>query len=138
MKKVLAVRLRDIPLKCNFSNAFSDKKCAAAPLCDKDETNQHLFSCEFMSTDNEICIPDLKYECIFSDNYKIQETITNMIYQRMERRKTFLTPSDMGPADPRKRKPPTLGIKEARKGKKSTQRKNLHFSHYLVSYWVLK
>ena len=118
MKRVLKVRLRDIPLKCNFPNVFSDKKCVAAPLCSRDETNHHLFSCEFMAAPNEMSIPDVKYEDIFNDNYQVQEIIANIMYRRLEKRTSFLTPSNMGPVDPRKRIPLTLGIKEARKRKR--------------------
>ena len=68
MKRILKVRLRDIPVKCNFPGAFSDNKCVAAPLCDKSESNEHLFSCEYLAAGNEMAENNIKHEHISQYN----------------------------------------------------------------------
>ena len=88
----MKIRLRDIPLKCNFPNAFSDRKCLAAPLCQEEDTNEHLFKCFYMTSKTEICKENIRYEQIFSDNVSDQEIIANIIFTRLEQRKTFLNP----------------------------------------------
>ena len=132
MKRIISVRLRDIYLKCNFPGSFSDKKCLAAPMCSGDDSNRHLFLCRFMSTANEISIREINYEQIFGDNVQVQEIISNMIFTRLEKRKSFIDPNNLGPADPRERKNPTLGIKKARTRTIIKQNNNNCF--YLVSY----
>ena len=89
----------------------------AAPLCSDDDSNSHIFSCRFLTSNCEISDPNIKYEQIFSDNPIKLEIIANIIFTRLEKRSSYVTPSNMGPADPRKKKPASLGIKEARRGK---------------------
>ena len=122
MKRIMKIRLRDIPVKCNFPGAFSDNKCVAAPLCDKSESNEHLFSCEYLAAGNEMTENNIKYEHIFSDNVQVQEQIANIMFSRLEKRNRLINPSGKGPADPRRRGLPSLGIKKTRRQQNKTKK----------------
>ena len=117
IKQILKIRFRDISLKCNFPNAFGDRNCMAAPLCLGEDSNRHIFSCDYLTTNNEVNNPNIRYEHIFSDNTVFQEIVANIMFTRLEKRKMFMTPANRGPADPRTRKSHSLGIKEARRRK---------------------
>ena len=119
MKIILKIRIRDIQLKCNFPGAFSDKKCLASPSCKGDDSNSHVFQCEFTTSGSEVCKDKVIYEDIFSDKCEKQSLIANIFLMRLEKRKSFMNPTNMGlgPADPRHRTIVPLGIKEARRNK---------------------
>ena len=72
-----------------------------------------------MAKTNELCDSNVKYEQIFSDNVKTQELVANILYHRLEKRNLYITPTNRGPADPRKRKTSSLGIKEVRQRTKT-------------------
>ena len=122
MKNILKIRLRDIPLKCNFPGAFSDRKCIAAPLCTGEDSNEHLFACEFMSDENEPCGQTSKYESIFRDKVQEQANISRIMFSRLERRNHFIKQQEMVPADPRKSSVTSLGIREARQRKRKNNK----------------
>ena len=122
MKKIIKIRLRDIYLKCNFPGAFGDRFCVADPKCKKEDSNEHLFSCEYLTLGNEISTTNITYAEIFNDDTYVQEQVANIMYTRLKKRNEIINPTGKGPADPRKKSNPSLGIKEARR--KHTKSKN--------------
>ena len=128
MRKIYHIRCREIFVKSNYPAAFSDKKCPAPHL----EIDQqiHVFYCSFFMKQNEIISPNLKYEDIFENNVKKQIEVATIFYARLDIRKSYLPqhqPGVRAPADPSRvpgRGPvQRLGIKEARKNKKSNKNK---------------
>ena len=89
MKIILKIRLRDIPLKCNFPGAYSDRNCLAFPSCSGEDSNKHLFICDFMSPQNIICQTNLNYESIFGDEVDKQANIARIMRARLQRRTQF-------------------------------------------------
>ena len=112
MKRILKIRLRDIPLKRNFPNLYEDKKCLAAPVCVGEDSNQHVFSCLFLEEKNQISTNDIEYKQIFGDNIMKQEKVANIMFVKLQIRSKLLPSPTRGSHDPRNRR---LGIRGTRK-----------------------
>ena len=102
-RKIFKTRSRDLYLKCNFPNAFSDLQCVTG--CDENsrDDQQHLFSCSVLSG-NTIMSDNIRYEDIFNQNDVLkQQQVVNILYKHLEKRNKFVSPDcDMsGPLDPR-------------------------------------
>ena len=113
MKKIMKIRIRDVDLKCNFPNFYKDKKCIAAPLCPMEDSNSHIFSCNFIGSGKELSKPDLRYDKIFSDSVSDQVSIARIFFAKLEERRSLLPTSFREAHDPRGSKKPSLGIKAA-------------------------
>ena len=114
MKNIMKIRIRDLHLKSNFPNHYTDKICLA-PECNAEETNKHVFSCSFLGDPNEIVETSLEYDMIFKKNVEVQLKVEEVFMNRMKRRKTLFPPNFRGALDPRKRKRPILGIRDTRR-----------------------
>ena len=75
----------------NFPGAFEDRKCSASELCNSDETQSHIFSCYFLTHPNQVIAYDLKFEDIFNNCVKTQESITQIFFQRFQRLKQIIS-----------------------------------------------
>ena len=119
MRKIYHTRCRETFLKCNFPSSFSDKNCVS--LCNLGQDSEmHIYSCKYFSTENEILFQTIPFEEIFGNNVQSQIIIVNILYTRLGIRKTFLpSASPAGaPHDPREgraRAQPRLGIREAKR-----------------------
>ena len=96
----MKIRLRDIPLKCNSPNLYSDKNCLAAPQCKGEDSNIHIFSCSYYDSANQVTTMNMRYADIFSNNVKRQETVASILFKRLEERSKFLPQSEEGSHDP--------------------------------------
>ena len=103
-RRIMHLRIRDVPVKTNYPKAFKDRKCSASDLCLSEESQSHIFSCDFLSTGNQIVYDDIKFEQIFSDCVKTQETITEIFFHKFQKLKEIISSRDTrgGPNDPRK------------------------------------
>ena len=128
MKRILKIRIRDIPLKCNSPKMFSDKRCLAAPQCNGDDSNSHIFSCSFLESEYQLSSSVIRYEEIFSDNIQQQELVANIFFKRLEKRKQFEPRSPVGSHDPRMAKVISLGIREARKKTRKRLKSKISFN----------
>ena len=90
-QKIMHLRIRDVPIKMNFPGAFEDRKCSASELCNSEETQSHIFSCYFLTSPNQVIASDLKYENIFNNCVKTQESITQIFFQRFQRLKQIIS-----------------------------------------------
>ena len=64
-RKIMHLRIRDVYVKANYSMAFSDISCSASDLCGFEESQSHVFSCKYLSHENQIVHNDIKFEHIF-------------------------------------------------------------------------
>ena len=104
------IRIRDVSIKANFPTAFSDKVCSASELCYFEETQKHVYSCEFLSPKNQISDKNIKFEQIFGNSTAEQDIIAEIFFQRFKRLKECVTSRNKSaerPGDPRIR----LGIR---------------------------
>ena len=126
-QKVIKIRTRDVYLKSNFPMAFKDRKCSASELCLSEESQKHIFSCSFLSSENQLVQENIKYEDIFRNCVKSQEIISEIFFQRYKRLKTIITSrgNNGRPHDPSQvNRHFRLGIREARREKMNKQNKH--------------
>ena len=100
-RKILRVRVRDIPVKGNFPNLYPDKKCPVQ-TCHEDETQKHVFHSRCIQTSSIANNQSIEYEEIFQNNTVSQAFVARMIFDNLESRKAFL-PSSVksgGPGEP--------------------------------------
>ena len=118
MRKIYHTRCRELYLKCNYPASFSDKKCLS-PCNEGQDCERHIFSCKYFSKQNEIFLSNISFEEVFENNVQNQVSVVNILFSRLEVRKTFLSsasPNEV-PHDPRRgqaRAPQRLGIREAK------------------------
>ena len=107
-RKILKIRVRDLAIRDNFKNSYSDIKCQV-PGCEEVETQRHIYQSYCILT-SIIQEPNtsIRYEDIFGHNASSQEYIAHTIYDNIEKRKR-LFPSAEGPEEPRKRGGRTKG-----------------------------
>ena len=120
------VRCRELNLKNNFPSASKDKKCLF-PSCMQKDSQEHVFSSDCFSTGSEIEIvnPNINYTDIFSSHVQLQVNIVNIMYAKLEIRRTFITLAEGFPLDPRGLS--TLGIQKAKiKTKMKNRNRNQH------------
>ena len=118
MRRIYHTRCREIYLKCNFPASFGDNKCIS-PCSVGQDNERHIYSCKYFSNQNELLIRNNSFEEIFENNVQNQIDVVNILYSRLEVRKTFLNSAspDGVPLDPRgagARALPRLGIREAK------------------------
>ena len=104
--KIMHIRIRDVSVKANFPSAFNDKVCSASELCFNEETQKHVYSCEFLSPKNQISDKNIKFEQIFGNCTTEQEIIAEIFFQRFTRLKECFTSRNKSagrPGDPRVR-----------------------------------
>ena len=118
MRKIYHTRCREIFLKCNFPSSFSDKQCVS--LCSEGQDREsHIYLCKYFSNQSEIVIRNIAFEEIFGNVVENQVNVVDILYSRLEVRKTFLSPASPNgvPHDPRRgqsQAPPRLGVREAK------------------------
>ena len=105
-RNILRVRLRDVYLRGNFPNAFSNITCEV-PECSEDETQKHVYHsyCIYKQTIQKKTTDSISYETIFGNNPYFQEVVARTIFENIEMRSKVI-PSHMrseGPGEPRKR-----------------------------------
>ena len=97
MRRIFQLRTRNLLLKRNFPNQFSDLSCVV-PECDKEDSQPELIKCEYLEPKNTIGQTGIEYDDLFSDSVEKQVVITQMIYQKYQSRKKYLASSqeDLG------------------------------------------
>ena len=119
MRNIYHIRSREIYLKCNFPSNFSDKSCVS--LCGLGQDSEiHIYTCNYFSNENEIICEILPFDVIFDNDVEKQIRVVNILYARLEIRKSFLPSAspESAPHDPRERRTrpqPRLGIREAKR-----------------------
>ena len=114
----MQIRIRDVYIKANFPMSFSDKSCSASEFCTSKETQNHIYSCNYLSPTNQLCFNDIKYEQIFTNRIHEQETVAEIFFKRFQRLKEVKSSRNHAgrPGDQRRI---SLGIKEARRRNKT-------------------
>ena len=115
MRRIYHIRCREIQVKANFPSSEEDQSCPF-PGCTSPDTQLHLFSSSCFSENNEVTKTNTQYNDIFGLNIEAQFDVMQIIFSRLEKRRTFLSfPVEGFPADPRRRLPSSnLGIQKAK------------------------
>ena len=102
-RRIMRVRLRDVPLRGNFPNSYTDKKCPV-PSCNEEETQRHIYYSNCINTSSVALNKSVEYDEVFKENVASQVFIANMIYENIEKRKELIPSSATtgGPGEPRK------------------------------------
>ena len=122
-QKILHLRIRDVYLKANFPHAFKDKKCSASKFCPSEESQMHIYSCNFLTPKNQIVHQDINYELIFGSCVNELKTITEIFFQRYEELKKIMPSQDNNAGRPHDPRSVNLGIREARRRIRNKQNK---------------
>ena len=100
MKKIFLLRSRNLNIKCNFPSQYEDRNCIASG-CDGEDSQAHLYVCEFIVTQNNTLIQHkLKYQDIFSNNTALQMAVMKVMMQRYKTRLELLSPQPPNRGDP--------------------------------------
>ena len=115
MRTILQTRIRDLPLKCNFRNAFIDTKCLA-PGCKGEDETKHIFECQYLGQSHEVTQNLVSFEDIYCCNVKKQSDVINVLKVRLQQRSKFVAPQNKtwGPGGPGKGKKISLVTREAK------------------------
>ena len=89
MKQMFQIRSRNLPLKDNFPNQFSDRNCVI-PECAGQDSQRGLFHCNYLEPMNIILETGIEYEDIFSNNVSKQRCVMKVLYQKYESRLKYL------------------------------------------------
>ena len=88
---ILSIRIRDLIVKCNFSNYFSDTKCVMQ--CSQNDSQFHLFEpCEDLKRNDTHMNSTARYEDIFGINVSLQMSVMQIIMERYHTRNDYLSP----------------------------------------------
>ena len=85
MRRIFQLRTRNLPLKRNFPNRYSEWSCVV-PECDKEDSQSELFKCEYLEPNNMIGKGFLNYEDLFSNSVEKQVLVTSIIYEKYQSR----------------------------------------------------
>ena len=91
MRWIFKIRSRDLPIRGNFPGAQSENKCAIEQCPEKLESQFHLFTCPFLSSDNQIMSNDVSYTDIFLDNVAKQYEVMLIMKSRFIQRNRLLS-----------------------------------------------
>ena len=104
MKKILQIRLRDIPVKGNFPGAHGNNLCPSEECSiSGPETQSHLMLCPVLTTKtSQITQTDLLYSQIFEEDVFKQFCVMKIIFERLEVRSRLMKERcrNVGPEDP--------------------------------------
>ena len=92
IRQIFQMRVRNSPIKCNFSNLYKDKKCVA-PGCSEDETQSHIYLCNFLNTEaiKKLMPNDLKYDDLFSNDICKQFQVTAILNEKLKVRQRYIS-----------------------------------------------
>ena len=99
MRQIFLLRVRNLPVKCNFPSQYSDVKCVIN-ICEGDDSQSHLYFCDFVSPKNVITTRNINYNDIFMTDVSKQVTVTHIIMQKYQSRLNIMSPASGNPADP--------------------------------------
>ena len=127
MKQILQIRIRDMPVRTNFGNAFASKKCPFEE-CDEEESQQHLFEsyCWLRTGEmNAATNNDTEYSDVYDDNHEKQFEVMTTIFNKLKHRDEVIRRD--GPWDSRKKNSAkqiqTLVIRKATRKKINSKKK---------------
>ena len=83
VRKIFKIRTRDLPIKGNFPNNHNDLKCPMAS-CHERETQRHLWTCQFLVSEDIICQSSIDYDDIFGADVRKQQLVMRILCQRLE------------------------------------------------------
>lgn len=112
-RRIFKVRSRDLPIKGNFPNQHDNITCPM-PSCQERESQDHLWSCQFLDAGNKICQSGTEYLDIFGNDVRKQEIVMTIIFNRLEIRNKSCKNSAREPRG--KKSDLHLVIREARRG----------------------
>ena len=93
------LRARALPLKCNAPSQYKDRLCLAKD-CGGEDSEIHLYSCEFMTSGNEVTTTNDCFENIFSDNVTKQRAVMTRFFERYKRNQLLSSSQKDGPEAP--------------------------------------
>ena len=125
-RQIFKARSRDLWLKCNFPNAFSDVRCVTNCDVNNRDDQQHLFYCSILS-ENTIMSDNIRYEDLFqSIDVMKQQQVVDILFKHLDKRNQFISPDSvsadrLGPLDPRcaRATRPRLVIPEERRKRRT-------------------
>ena len=71
MRNIFMIRMRNLPLKCNYPSMYPDRKCLA-PDCSDSDSQIHIWTCKYLETKTSICVNDVNYTDIFKNDVNKQ------------------------------------------------------------------
>ena len=99
MQQIFQARTRNLNLKKNFPNKFSDIKCVV-PECDDDDSQKDLFDCRFLEPKQQVMTNGarVEYDDLFSDCVEKQVLVVQILNKKYQSRVKYLA-SQGGPED---------------------------------------
>ena len=84
MRRILQIRIRDLPVRGNFSRANVDTSCPF-PLCKTPgpETQWHLMHCSVLTKKCALIQSDTMYEDIFTNDFLKQYIVMKILFERL-------------------------------------------------------
>ena len=83
MRRIFNIRSRDFPVKGNFPKHYYDLKCPMFS-CQEPESQMHLWSCQYLDSNNALCQLSTRYTDIFGNDVKKQELVMSIMFKRLE------------------------------------------------------
>ena len=90
MRNIFMIRLRNLPIKCNFPSMYKDRKCIS-PRCSDEESQIHIYSCKYLEDTNMICDTNTKYSDVFSSDVQKQYKVMQIMRQHYINRQKILS-----------------------------------------------
>ena len=87
--EILAIRLKDIPLKANNPYLYTDRYCIAKG-CIEEETNIHFYNCNLLVPKSRNLISSsISHQDIYSDDPLKQYRVKEIMMSRLQERKKY-------------------------------------------------
>ena len=127
MRRIMKIRIRDIPVRGNFPNASKQTDCPASN-CSSKETQIHLYesNCWTKNEENKtLSTTGANYSDIYGRYIQKQFEVMVIMFRKLEKRNIILR--EDGPLDPRGgnqrniQKAPNLVIRKAKMKTKPTK-----------------
>ena len=89
MCQIFQVRPKNLLLKSNFSSQFDNKDCVVEE-CGGEDSQEGLYSCEYLEPLNIVTREDVRYEDIYGNDVYKQQIVTQIIFQKCKSRQNYL------------------------------------------------
>ena len=89
MCQIFQVRSKNLLLKSNFSSQFDNKDCVVEE-CGGEDSQEGLYSCEYLEPLNIVTREDIRYEDIYGNDVYKQQIVTQIIFQKYKSRQNYL------------------------------------------------
>ena len=97
MRRIFLLRSRNLQLKRNFPNQYSNLDCVVAE-CKKEDSQPELFRCPYLEPKQPLITQNgLEYQDLFSSSVERQVLVTNIMFQKYDSRTRYLASTQEAP-----------------------------------------